>query len=419
MTMKKRTMLAMSVLMVITFISSASAFESKFGGYWRTRVYTQNNFSGEDKSESKDITQADTRTRLYYTAIFNEEFKFVNKFEMDAIWGDNPKSNTYGDIGADGQSLEIKNSYVDYSPQGPWNVKVGVQNFRLLRKFLFSDDAAGVIVTHKGDSVTLPLIWLKAYEGSSNGGEDANDNDVDYYGAAPSINLNNIKLTPTILWVTSEDGSAWGSTSDYKDFDSYYIGLDLDAKLSSAVVWFTGIYQTGEVETAAGESQDISAWLAAIGGKANVGPAKLHGQVFYATGDDDATDDELNAYFIPKGNSYYWSEIMGKGVFDGQASANSCHSHPSDILAANIGATFKLADKLKMTADLWYAKLAEEDANGEDELGTEVDLVVSYNMMKNVNLDIVGAYLIAGEATYSGDNEANPYEIGTRWSFKF
>jgi len=417
--MKKYTILVLSAIMLITFISHVSALENKFGGYWRTRVYTQKNFTGENVTETKDITQADTRTRLYYSAIFSEDLMFINKFEMDAIWGDNPKSNTYGDIGADGISVEVKNSYIYYNPIDSWNLKVGVQYFRMCRKFLFSDDATGVVVTHKGDSFSLPFIWLKGYEGSSSGGKDTNDNDVDYYGVAPSIKLNKFKITPTLLWVTSKDGSAWGSTSAYKDFDSYYIGLDLDVKLDFATLWFTGIYQTGEVETTAGVSQDINAWLAGIGGKAVMGPADIHGQLFYATGDDDLVDNDLDAYFIPKGDSYYWSEIMGKGIFDNQASANSPGNHLTNIMAANLGTSYKLTDKLNITADLWYAKLVEEDANREDVLGTEIDIVLRYKIMKNLALDVVGAYLFAGDATYFGDDDANPYEIGTRLSLKF
>ena len=46
----------------------------------------------------------------------------------------------------------------------------------------------------------------------------------------------------------------------------------------------------------------------------------------------------------------------------------------SNVMACNIGVTLKPMDKLKLTADVWYAKLAEDDYTGEKDLGTEVDL---------------------------------------------
>ena len=60
---------------------------------------------------------------------------------------------------------------------------------------------------------------------------------------------------------------------------------------------------------------------------------------------------------------------MGFGIFDNQASANSCADKISNIMAANIGVGFKFTDKMKLVADLWYAKLAEKNKAGDDELG--------------------------------------------------
>jgi hypothetical protein len=39
--------------------------------------------------------------------------------------------------------------------------------------------------------------------------------------------------------------------------------------------------------------------------------------------------------------------------------------------------------------------------------------------MDNLNLDVVAAYLFAGDATTGGSNDANPVEIGTQLSLSF
>ena len=53
---------------------------------------------------------ADTRTRLYYTAVLNDNLKFVNKFEWNATWGDFGVADISNDSTT---SMRWKNSYID------------------------------------------------------------------------------------------------------------------------------------------------------------------------------------------------------------------------------------------------------------------------------------------------------------------
>ena len=112
---------------------------------------------------------------------------------------------------------------------------------------------------------------------------------------------------------------------------------------------------------------------------------------------------------------------MGSGVFDNQVSAGSCDMFVSNVLVANIGTTINPTDKLSISLDLWYAKLDEKNSFGEDELGLEADIKVTYQLVEGLNLDIVGAYLFAGDAVSieANGNENDPYEFGTRLSLSF
>ncbi|CAN2040414.1 hypothetical protein GMMP15_1710001 [Candidatus Magnetomoraceae bacterium gMMP-15] len=82
-------------------------------------------------------------------------------------------------------------------------------------------------------------------------------------------------------------------------------------------------------------------------------------------------------------------------------------------------------EKLTITGDVWYAVLAEEipkgeAGEGEDELGIEIDLKITYELVEGLNLDVVGAYLFAGDATtLNNPDDANPYELGTCLSLSF
>ena len=411
--MKKLLMGLLAAGLVIAMTVPAMAFDSEFGVYWRTRAYMQENFTGSD-TEAKDVQQVDTRTRLFYTAVFSEDFKFVNAFEFNNTWGD----TVGGDIGTDGTGIfRIKHSYANFN-LGPVNFLIGLQPRVLHRGFVFSDDFAGAAITFKGEGFQIPFIWMKAYEGGT--GKDKNDFDVDYYALKPEFTFGSAKITPTLTYIYSKDASAWAPLSGNKEVKVWLAGVDADVKLGAGSFWFTGIYEGGDVELVApaGKSVDVQAYLLALGGTFNMGPADVHGQIFYATG-DDRTSEDYEAFFIPKGQSYYWAEIMGFGIFDNQASTGSCADQIGNIMAANIGVGFKVSDSLKLTADLWYAKLAEDNAKGDSDLGTEIDLVLTYSLMKNLNLDVVAAYLFAGDATYKGANDKDAYEIGTRLSFRF
>ena len=140
--MKKLLVFGLAALLVIAFCVPASALENVFGGYWRVRGYKMKDFLGNSDGDL-DATQTSTRTRLYYTAILNDNLKLVNKFEMDARFGE---QGGYGDFGADGVNVEVKNSYADFNT-GPLNWKLGVQGTAMppwIDYGLSKDDAGDV-----------------------------------------------------------------------------------------------------------------------------------------------------------------------------------------------------------------------------------------------------------------------------------
>ena len=389
--MKKLLMGLLAAGLVLAMALPAMAFDSEFGAYWRTRAYVQKDFTGSD-SGKLDTQLVDTRTRLFYTAVFSEDFKFVNAFEFNNTWGD----TVGGDFGTDATTIfRIKHSYANFN-LGQVNFLIGLMPRVLHRGFVFSDDFAGLAVTYKGEGFEIPFIWLKAYEGGM--GHDMNDYDVDWYALKPNFKFGNVSLTPTISYIYSKDAEKWGATSGNKELRIWMAGVDVDVKIGAGSLWFTGIYEGGDFEILpTAKSVDMEAYLLALGGAFNAGPADIHGQIFYATGDDPNTGDYeafLSPHLGSTGQSYYWAEIMGLGIFDNQASANSCADKITNIMAANIGVGFKFTDKMKLGADLWYAKLAEKNKAGDDELGTEIDVVFTYSLMKNLNLDLVAAYLL-------------------------
>jgi hypothetical protein len=381
-------------LMLVGGVAATSAFavESQFGGYWRTRFTYDDNMAGDDTG-SNYIT--DTRTRLYYTAKFSDDLKFVNKFEFNTTWGD----ANGGDIGADGTgNWKIKNSYADFN-LGMVNAKVGIQGNTISRGFIFADDMSGVVLTADFGMVKVPFLYAAAVDEEARGNHLG---DTHLFSVMPTFKVGDaVKLTPhfTYLAQTGQEVSL--------DGDTFWLGIDADMKMDAFSAWGTAIYNFGQI----GAGDDISAWLVAAGVDAGI----VHGQAFYATGDDDAADTDHDEFQTAPGSSYYWSEIMGLGMFDNNDSNGSPDDNITNVWAANVGVSLKPMEKLGLDFDVWYAALAEDNAAGDTELGLEFDAKVSYELVENLNADFVFAYLVAGDATGNDD----VIESGLQLSLKF
>jgi len=382
--MKKIIASAVGLIMVGgVAVTTASAVESQFGGYWRTRTFFQDNFTQADSAYNR----TDTRTRLYYTAKFNDNFKFVNKFEFNANYGDTDG----GDIGTDGNTFRVKHSYADFT-LGMVNTKLGLQGAVISRGFIFDDDFAGAVVTADFGMAKVPFVYISGQHDDVNATVNS---DTHIVSLMPQINISDaIRVTPHVTWATVTK----------EETDIYWLGVDADLKFDAVSAWGTFIYNGGEVV-----NTDVSAFLVAAGVDAGI----VHGQAFYATGDDSGND--RNDFMGAPGQSYYWSEIMGLGVFDNTASANAPGNAISNVAAFNAGVTVKPMDKLKIDFDVWYAMLDEDNAAGDDDLGLEFDGKLTYALMDNLNAEFIFAYLVAGDATGPED----VMEGGVRVSLSF
>lgn len=464
--MKKLSVIALAALLVLALTIPAAAFESQFGGLWRTRAFTQNNFDGSNTG-TFDQSRTDTRTRLFYTAKFSDKLSFINQFEMNAAWG---QPRTYGQLGADGtdggtilsqtalstgSTVMVKRSFVSLN-LGKHNFRVGVQDFLLARGYLSDDDAAGFkAIFRVADNVFLPFIFLKTYDQGGRSriaGKLADDYDVNAYVIYPTIFLNKTTtLKPHVAHLQSENysiaetkGALMNRFPGATKLAAWTTGLELDGKTGNYTYGATGIYQFGDVAVPAiaaynnSNKLNFKGYLFDLFGSVAMGPFDVRAKGIYASGNDKEVSrngftetSDIKAFFNPgvggAGASYYWSEIMGLGIFDTTAPIGAPGDKISNLMAANIGATYKLLPTLRLAADLWYARTAQDvwmprlgDYKGY--LGTELDLVLTYTIVPNLNLDLVGAYLWAGDViskTTAPNASENPYELGARLQLTF
>jgi hypothetical protein len=430
--MKKYAILALAALMVVAFALPASALENEFGGFWDTRFQTKGYFDGQQNEDGEQ--NVETRTRLYYTAKINDNLKLVNKFEMDATWGG---PGTYGRIGADTISIEVKNTYADFNV-GPVNFTVGAQPYVLFNSYFIDTDASGVIARWKVlDNFVLAASWLKALElpGVAGDGVDSNENgDTDSYTLSAAFWFSeNISIKPSINWTYANDAVAIGIGEEIinpgdaaGELNRYTYGLDFEMAYDSWGLWATAVGQAGQVEdvTSAAlglvdDDIDFKGYLLAVGGNVMLGPVDIYGEAAYASGSDDP--DELG--FSNSSGSHSWSELLADGTLWGgtPAGGGGTYDVVTNLFYAGGGVKFSPMEKLTINPSVWYAKLDEDNQTGEDELGTEVDLVVKYQLVEGMNLELIGAYLFAGDAfsNIAAENDEDAYEYGMRLSLSF
>ena len=419
--MKKLLILSLAALMVVAFTLPASALESTFSGYHRTRAYSQQNFNGLNDS-SNDLSRVDQRSRIGYRATLNDNLTFIANFEFNSTWG-----GANGTIGSKSNSFLVRHARVEFNA-GPMKFALGQQGYVFGRGFVFDDSALGATASFKWGEHLIPFAWLKNNEG----GLDNNAADEDQLALYPIFNLGEaFTLNPFLIYVYSDDGGGaslgFGQNTVFSRdcLCLYWLGVNVDASLGAFNLWATAVYLGGDIDQAAASDIDAKAYAFGVGGNVPLGPASLHGQFFYWSGDDNAGDNDAEAFFGSGGESYYWAEIMGNGIFDSQTGPGS-NAGSTNLWAANIGATIQPMEKLSLTGDLWYAGLVENNLNGDDELGFEFDIKATYQLVEGLNMDIVGAYLFADDAAVGPEgintgqtNDEDPWEVGTRLSLSW
>jgi hypothetical protein len=385
----------------------------------------------------------DSRARIWFNFEINKETNWFNQVEINYIWGDEDNG---GGIGTDGTDyLRWKHSYLDLDHDVMDDIdthfRVGLQPYALARGFLFDDDFAGLVATYTapGGSMKFPLVWMKVFEGGTLSGSEENEeaqeileaSDVDIVGLAPELKFMDDELTvkPFGFYLTSSQAEGAEALTGNADIDVWFAGLEVELKLDETELWALGVYEFGDAEiVTTGDELDVDAYLVAAGIDHSIGDLGLHGTAFYATGDDDSLDSDETTFFVPYGQSYAWSEIMGEGIFDAYGASNGAPGTAvSNVAAAGAGLSYKLSEKWSVRGDVWYAQLAESPEDLDDEyLGTEVDLRVDYQVNDDVRLTLIGAYLFAGDATtwnyadgIEAGDDADPWEVGLMLTFRF
>jgi hypothetical protein len=102
---------------------------------------------------------------------------------------------------------------------------------------------------------------------------------------------------------------------------------------------------------------------------------------------------------------------------------------PRNLWTIWVGGTWQALDTTKVTLNYYYLGtykkvVSEVDSRGnvlekDDSLGHELNLYIDQKVVDGLELRLVGAYLIAGDALTRSSTDDNIYEVGAQLLWKF
>jgi len=353
-------------------------------------------------------------------------------------FGDGAKG---GGFSGDGINVETRWAYTDFA-LADGRMKVGLQPVKI-NPFLWKETATGV--HYKLGA--LQLAWYRGYEvvdtDPDGGTNDFKDLDALYlrYNLKPAAGTT---LGLFGLWQTSDadtltDGATAPQYNYLKkltgyDVDLYTFGVDGALQNDGFFANWDLLYQTGDLA----EAFDFGGYLAHVEAGMNLGRGKLTYTFWYASGDDNAADGDLDAFMATD------CDTKGKAssvvLFEGYANDDYFSAVPyiqdKGLILNRIGYDYPLSDKLTIGCAALYLMTAEDLGNdtngdgkvdqfGDDSVGFEVDAYMVYSMYAGLELALQGGYLAAGdamdffEAEQDGNADENIYVINSHVRYKF
>ncbi|HEU6436703.1 MAG TPA: outer membrane homotrimeric porin [Nitratidesulfovibrio sp.] len=310
--MKRIVTLMLAAMLVLGSVAGASAADIKAKGQWDFSFEFLNNadFQGQDNNGAKEDTfGAKQRLRTQIDVIASENLRGVVYFEMgDTIWGRDD-----GALGADGKSVEVKRSYLDWAvPNTALMIRMGLQGLALPGAVagspILDDDVAALTLSYKfNDMFAATAFWARPYDASS--GETASRNDfdeIDLFGIVLPVTLDGAKITPWGMYgslgknagQSGGIGASWnqaayglrpvnptGATAFAPDTDAWWGGASFELTMFAPLSFkMDAIYGNVDGDE---EAMDRSGWMVigAVDYKMDMMTPGIF--AWYASGDDD------------------------------------------------------------------------------------------------------------------------------------
>jgi hypothetical protein len=200
-------------------------------------------------------------------------------------------------------------------------------------------------------------------------------------------------------------------------------------KKTSGYFTFGGEFSwlSGNATDGNGNVNDLSAIAALVNGVFDYHNIKGFLEVLYAGGDSDLTNTQQTGFMLLNRNRrpglILGREIIGQyhgnNVNQGSLVYYGAATSFSGVIYIRPGFRWEWSPSWASGVELIYAQKAAVQVGESANLGIEIDVGTEYNIYKNLQLGVNGAYLFAGNGLLTSGTATNAYAVRSTVSLKF
>ena len=472
----KKIGFVIGLVLILGFAVESIGAEFAFHGDMNNRFLLYTNRSDWLQSESQgtigdkevDATYAELKYRFWFEAADDDgDVKGVYAIEIGGVrWGREGTGRSQGgSFSGDGANVETRWAYVDLQTPGVerklrW--RMGLQPWKI-NSFLWQETATGLnLYGTPTDLIDFQAAWIRSVDKLAQDEADRNLEDVDNFLGRVNFKVNpDLKIGVFGLYSMGDNDPA--SPADfasvtprrylYKQFASdaksnwYNIGVDGSWSINKFFVNWDLIYQGGSLDdinfddsefsglSSSGDF-DISAWTGHIDLGYKFGKPKLTYTFWYASGDDDAGDNDFNGFLgIDLDRDDSLSMFEGNYADDASYFTERGYLLDKGFIMNKLALDYQWTEKLRVGGAAMYMMTAEDieyfnnsgGSESNDQIGFELNGYLKYMMFKNVELAVNAGYLFSGDAMDAfetgnqrdGSADENIFVSSARVRYKF
>lgn len=444
----KRFVMVLAVFAALALALPAMAADVKIKGDFNNRfmAYTNHNDwldseKGVLKDGNSNETWGEAKYRMWFDAATNDgKVKGVVAFEIGGLEYGAPNTtgkSKGGSYSGDTINLETRWLYTDF--QLPWacnkfRVRMGLQPLKV-NSYYWVETAMGVKAYGSVNGVDWEAAWLRPVRDETKD-PDNNVKDMDaFYGRVnfkPAAGLkmgvfgvyhtgNADKSNPATFSTVTSQNYELKNLGNKFDTQIFTIGTDGSWANDSLFARWDFIYETGSVDDAnfdlsyngtsytdnrgfsgsTSHNFDLNAYLLHVDLGFKMDAWKFTYTFWYASGDDDASDNDLKGFMavdIDRGDSIC---IFEGGFTDDDYFTEKDYILDKGFIMNKLAADYKASKKLTMGAAAMYMMTAEDIEYGpysDDKIGFEVDGYLKYKLYDNLEFAVNAGYLFADDA---------------------
>jgi hypothetical protein len=354
-----------------------------------------------------------------------------------------------GNFSGDGINIETRWAYTDFQIPGVASkarFQIGLIPFSV-NSFVWEETAMGVQFKGTAGPTDLTLAWVRGNENFNASTDDKLFEDLDALLARVDFKpTKDSKAGLFALYQRRNPGDngrvAFVSATQYQikrfanvDFDIYTVGTDgtftIPTGFGNAFINWDLVYQGGSLDDNSAISRDVSAYLAHADVGVNFGKARLTYTVWYASGDDNSSDDKIKNFMSTDVDRFDSIVFFEGGYNDDNYFTEAPHILDKGLFFNKLALDFQASNKLKLGAAVLYLQTAKDLTIGagkkDKSLGTEIDAYLSYMLFADTEFAINAGYLVAGDgmdafeiaAQRNGNADADIFVSTARLRYKF